>query len=102
MVQYGLRSIFCELESTHLSAMACNMYFEIIWWLIHCHKFQELRTKCQKFASDLLNHTRSSTELEILLNYNVNPESRIDIKAMRLDRLKLAIKLKQKEVGMVN
>ncbi len=54
--------------------------------------------KCQKFATDLLNHARSSNELEILLNYNLGADPRQNARTVRLDRLKLAIKLKQKEV----
>lgn len=54
--------------------------------------------KCQEFATNLLNHTRSSNELEVLLNHNVNGDPRGKQKTVRLDRLKLAVKLKQKEV----
>ena len=61
--------------------------------------FQELRIKCQKFATSLLNHTRSSNELEVLLNHNVDRSSRPTTRPFHLDRLKLAIKLQQKEVG---
>ena len=32
--------------------------------------FQALRKQCQDFATALLDHTRSSYELEVLLNYD--------------------------------
>ena len=32
--------------------------------------FQALRKQCQDFATSLLDHTRSSYELEVLLNYD--------------------------------
>ena len=60
---------------------------------------QELRYKCQNFATDLLDHTRTSIELEILLNYDTKMDFKANDKVMHLERLKLAIKLKQKEVS---
>ena len=36
----------------------------------HILLFQALRKQCQDFATALLDHTRSSYELEILLNYD--------------------------------
>jgi len=53
------------------------------------------------FATALLDHTRSSHELEIILNYDplepmIHGEGR-----MHLRRLRLAVKLHQKEVRMI-
>ncbi|XKL65314.1 hypothetical protein PGB90_008734 [Kerria lacca] len=60
--------------------------------------YRELTVKCQKFASDLLNHIRSSNELGILLNYSVDQNLfKSYTKSILLSRLKKAIKLEQKE-----
>ncbi|CAM1302717.1 TRPC1 (predicted) [Pycnogonum litorale] len=61
--------------------------------------YQELRKQCQDFATALLDHTRSSYELEILLNHDPNPASPDYEQGdrMHLNRLKLAIKYKQKK-----
>lgn len=53
----------------------------------------KIRSQCQKFAASLLDYTRTSKELEILLNYS--DDSRED-QQLRLDRLRLAIRCKQK------
>ena len=60
-----------------------------------------MREQCQVFATSLLDHARTSLELEILLNYD--PEAGPgDIwqpgERQTLERLKLAIKFKQKKV----
>ena len=60
---------------------------------------QELRAQCQKFATALLDHTRSSTELEILLNHDQTGPVYQHGERMHLNRLKLAIKYRQKKVG---
>ncbi|XP_063636184.1 transient receptor potential-gamma protein isoform X3 [Cydia splendana] len=84
--------------------------FELSWELRRLsaleHEFkteyQELRAQCQEFATALLDHTRTSHELQVLLNHETGaatpplaepgaPER------MRLSRLKLAIKLRQKK-----
>ncbi|XP_050551804.1 transient receptor potential protein isoform X2 [Spodoptera frugiperda] len=60
-------------------------------------EYKALRQQCQEFATSLLDHTRTSKELEIMLNYNPwdidcwEPGER-----QTLGRLKLAIKYKQK------
>ncbi|KAJ8728725.1 hypothetical protein PYW07_006421 [Mythimna separata] len=60
-------------------------------------EYKALRTQTQEFATSLLDHTRTSKELEIMLNYNPwdidcwEPGER-----QTLGRLKLAIKYKQK------
>ncbi|VEL41520.1 unnamed protein product [Protopolystoma xenopodis] len=74
--------------------------------------YEELSEKCQLFATSLLEQTRGSAELAIVLNHeifsygagaNVNmmKTSIMDetsTERMRLSRLKLAIKCKQKKV----
>ncbi|XP_029302483.1 LOW QUALITY PROTEIN: short transient receptor potential channel 4b [Cottoperca gobio] len=60
-------------------------------------EYEELSHMCKQFAKDLLDQTRSSKELQIILNYrdDINPlqnENNTD-----LARLKLAIKYCQKE-----
>lgn len=58
-----------------------------------------MRQSVQDFAKMLLDHARTSQELEIMLNYNSVPGS--DVWApgdhQSLDRLKLAINYKQKQ-----
>lgn len=59
-----------------------------------------MRQNVQEFATSLLDHSRTSHELEVMLNFN--PEISADIwepgDRQTLDRLKLAIKYKQKMV----
>jgi len=55
-----------------------------------------LRKQCQDFATALLDHTRSSYELEVLLNYDPDGPAYQHGERMHLNRLKLAIKYKQK------
>lgn len=61
---------------------------------------QEMRMDVQHFSTSLLDHSRTSHELEVMLNYNPIPGSDIWEPGDRqtLDRLKLAIKYKQKMV----
>ncbi|XP_047023528.1 transient receptor potential-gamma protein-like [Helicoverpa zea] len=84
--------------------------FELSWELRRLsaleHEFkteyQELRAQCQEFATALLDHTRTSHELQVLLNHETGspqvplPEPGAP-ERMRLSRLKLAIKLRQKK-----
>ncbi|GFQ95020.1 transient receptor potential-gamma protein [Trichonephila clavata] len=58
---------------------------------------KELRKQCQEFATALLDHTRSSYELEVLLNYDPSGPVFEQGDRMLLSRLKLAIKHKQKK-----
>lgn len=60
---------------------------------------QELRKQCQDFATALLDHTRSSYELEVLLNHDPTGPAFEHGERMHLNRLKLAIKLRQKKVS---
>ncbi|XP_041973478.1 transient receptor potential-gamma protein-like isoform X2 [Aricia agestis] len=84
--------------------------FELSWELRRLsaleHEFkteyQELRVQCQEFATALLDHTRTSNELQVLLNYEKgSPQAPLAEpgapELMRLSRLKLAIKLRQKK-----
>ncbi|XP_046978855.1 transient receptor potential-gamma protein isoform X1 [Vanessa cardui] len=84
--------------------------FELSWELRRLsaleHEFkteyQELRVQCQEFATALLDHTRTSHELQVLLNHETgSPQAPLTEpgapERMRLSRLKLAIKLRQKK-----
>jgi transient receptor potential cation channel subfamily C len=79
--------------------------FELSWELRRLsfaeHEFKseylELRGQCTKFATSLLDHTRSSTELEILLNHDPTGPVYQHGDRMHLNRLKLAIKYRQKK-----
>lgn len=86
--------------------------FELSWELRRLSKlenefkvdYEKLAIKCQDFATDLLEQTRGSKELEIILNHDAsnpgtNEDPQVDEK-MRLCRLKLAIKYKQKNVSL--
>ncbi|VEN35111.1 unnamed protein product, partial [Callosobruchus maculatus] len=81
--------------------------FELSWELRRLsfmeHEFkseyQELRKQCQDFATALLDHTRSSYELEVLLNHDPTGPAFEHGDRMHLNRLKLAIKLRQKKVS---
>ncbi|KAL4713494.1 hypothetical protein ACJJTC_010479 [Scirpophaga incertulas] len=60
-------------------------------------EYKALRQQCQEFATSLLDHTRTSKELEIMLNYNPwDTDSWEPGERQTLGRLKLAIKYKQK------
>ena len=63
-------------------------------------EYEKLVTQCQDVAVGLLDQVRGSHELEMILNHD--PDSvatQDDGGRMRLSRLKLAIKYKQKKVG---
>ncbi len=64
-----------------------------------CSEYNELRIQVQSFATALLDHARTSYELEIMLNYD--HDAREDQvwdpgETQTLERLKLALKCKQK------
>lgn len=61
-------------------------------------EYQELRRQCQDFATALLDHTRTSNELEVMLNHDPTGPIFEHGERMHLNRLKLAIKLRQKKV----
>lgn len=61
-------------------------------------EYLDLRRQCQKFAVDLLDQSRSSQELAIILNYDPDAPPYEDGDHMKLARLELAINFKQKKV----
>ncbi|KAK2704154.1 transient receptor potential-gamma protein-like isoform X2 [Artemia franciscana] len=79
--------------------------FELSWelrrlsFLEHEFKceYQELRRRCQDFATALLDHTRGSSELEVMLNHEAGCPSYEHGERMHLKRLKLAIRYRQKK-----
>lgn len=86
--------------------------FELSWELKRLSKlenefkvdYEKLAKKCQEFAVDLLEQTRGSKELEIILNHDstcpgTDQEIPTSDNKMKLSRLKLAIKYKQKKVS---
>lgn len=62
-------------------------------------EYEELSQQCKQFAKDLLDQTRSSRELEMILNYRDDINLLDDEGNNELARLKLAIKYHQKEVS---
>ncbi|XP_059931158.1 short transient receptor potential channel 4-like [Gadus macrocephalus] len=60
-------------------------------------EYEELSCACKQFAKELLDQTRSSRELEIILNYRDDLNPLLDENGNDLARLKLAIKYCQKE-----
>lgn len=57
-----------------------------------------MRSATQDFATALLDHARTSSELEVMLNYNPDGDVWEPGERQTLERLKLAIKYKQKKV----
>nr|XP_020490506.1 short transient receptor potential channel 4-like [Labrus bergylta] len=102
-------NIYKALASPSLIAVSSEdpflTAFQLSWELIELStvenefkaEYEELSRICKQFAKDLLDQTRSSKELEIVLNYrdDINPLS--DDSNNDLARLKLAIKYCQKE-----
>ncbi|CAJ1065098.1 short transient receptor potential channel 4b isoform X1 [Xyrichtys novacula] len=60
-------------------------------------EYEELSHVCKQFAKDLLDQTRSSRELQTILNYRDDINPLLDESNNDLARLKLAIKYCQKE-----
>ncbi|XP_050299410.1 transient receptor potential protein isoform X2 [Anthonomus grandis grandis] len=60
-------------------------------------EYNEMRSQVQNFATSLLDHARTSSELEIMLNYDPNGDVWVSGERQTLERLKLAIKYKQKK-----
>nr|CAD7400656.1 unnamed protein product [Timema cristinae] len=81
--------------------------FELSWELRRLSRmenefreeYNEMRAQCQTFATSLLDHTRTSLELEVMLNHNPEGEHWEPGERDSLERLKLAIKYKQKKVS---
>ena len=62
----------------------------------YCKEYTALRDQVQGFSTSLLDHARSSYELEVMLNYNSDQTVWTPGDYQTLERLKLAIKCKQK------
>ncbi|XP_044141218.1 short transient receptor potential channel 4 [Bufo gargarizans] len=79
--------------------------FQLSWELQELSKvenefkseYEELSKQCKQFAKDLLDQTRSSRELELILNYRDEGGILEEQSGNDLARLKLAIKYHQKE-----
>ncbi|XP_050457755.1 transient receptor potential protein [Cataglyphis hispanica] len=79
--------------------------FELSWELRRLSRmeqefrsqYNEMRELTQQFSTALLDHARTSYELEIMLNYNPTGDNWDPGERQTLDRLKLAIKYKQKQ-----
>lgn len=62
----------------------------------------ELSKQCQQFAVDLLQQSRTSEELSIILNQDTENEILREYREpMHLARLELALKYKQKKVNLI-
>lgn len=61
-----------------------------------------MRSQVQTFATALLDHVRTSEELEILLNYDPEGSLWEPGQHQTLERLKMAINYKQKLVCLTN
>lgn len=62
-------------------------------------EYLELRRQCQQFAVDLLQQSRSSQELAVILNHDPDSPPYEEGDHMKLARLELAITYKQKKVS---
>ncbi|XP_008157445.2 short transient receptor potential channel 4 [Eptesicus fuscus] len=102
-------NIYKALASPSLIALSSEdpflTAFQLSWELQELSKvenefkseYEELSRQCKQFAKDLLDQTRSSRELEIILNYRDDNSLIEDQSGNDLARLKLAIKYRQKE-----
>ena len=103
-------NIYRALSSPSLIALSSEdpflTAFRLSWELQELSKvenefkseYEELSRQCKKFAKDLLDQTRSSRELELILNFRDDINMLEDMNNNELARLKLAIKYRQKEV----
>ncbi|KAG9491964.1 hypothetical protein GDO78_000462 [Eleutherodactylus coqui] len=102
-------NIYRALASPSLIALSSEdpflTAFQLSWELQELSKvenefkseYEELSKQCKQFAKDLLDQTRSSRELEIILNYRDDGSILEEQNGNDLARLKLAIKYHQKE-----
>ncbi|XP_069495499.1 short transient receptor potential channel 4 isoform X1 [Ambystoma mexicanum] len=102
-------NIYRALASPSLVALSSEdpflTAFQLSWELQELSKvenefkseYEELSRQCKQFAKDLLDQTRSSRELEIILNYRDDNNLIEEQSGNDLARLKLAIKYRQKE-----
>lgn len=103
-------NIYKALASPSLIALSSEdpflTAFQLSWELQELSKvenefkteYEELSRQCKCFAKDLLDQTRSSRELELILNFRDDVNLLQDEANNELARLKLAIKYRQKEV----
>uniref|UniRef100_A0A8C6SPM4 Transient receptor potential cation channel, subfamily C, member 4a n=1 Tax=Neogobius melanostomus TaxID=47308 RepID=A0A8C6SPM4_9GOBI len=102
-------NIYRALSSPSLIALSSEdpflTAFRLSWELQELSKvenefkseYEELSHQCKQFAKDLLDQTRSSRELEMILNYKDDANLLDEEGTNDLARLKLAIKYHQKE-----
>uniref|UniRef100_A0A3P8X040 Transient receptor potential cation channel, subfamily C, member 4a n=1 Tax=Cynoglossus semilaevis TaxID=244447 RepID=A0A3P8X040_CYNSE len=102
-------NIYRALSSPSLIALSSEdpflTAFRLSWELQELSKvenefkseYEELSQQCKQFAKDLLDQTRSSRELEMILNYRDDTNPLDEEGNSDLARLKLAIKYHQKE-----
>ncbi|XP_068600397.1 short transient receptor potential channel 4-like [Brachionichthys hirsutus] len=102
-------NIYKALSSPSLIALSSEdpflTAFRLSWELQELSKvenefkseYEELSQQCKQFAKDLLDQTRSSRELEMILNYKDDINLLDEEGNNDLARLKLAIKYHQKE-----
>nr|XP_020476110.1 short transient receptor potential channel 4 isoform X2 [Monopterus albus] len=102
-------NIYRALSSPSLIALSSEdpflTAFRLSWELQELSKvenefkseYEELSRQCKQFAKDLLDQTRSSRELEMILNYRDDISLLEEEGNNNLARLKLAIKYHQKE-----
>ncbi|KAF4104281.1 short transient receptor potential channel 4b [Onychostoma macrolepis] len=102
-------NIYKALASPSLIALSSEdpflTAFQLSWELQELSKvenefkaeYEELSHQCKRFAKDLLDQTRSSRELELILNFRDDVNLLQDEANNELARLKLAIKYRQKE-----
>ncbi|XP_045695083.1 short transient receptor potential channel 4 isoform X2 [Phyllostomus hastatus] len=107
-------NIYKALASPSLIALSSEdpflTAFQLSWELQELSKvenefkseYEELSRQCKQFAKDLLDQTRSSRELEIILNYRDDNSLIEEQSGNDLARLKLAIKYRQKEYSALN
>lgn len=76
------------------------MSFDVFYYLLQECKAEyfELRRQCQQLAVELLDRTRTSNELAIILNYDPEMATYKPGDRMSLTRLTQAIYYKQKKV----
>lgn len=104
-------NIYKALASPSLIALSSEdpflTAFQLSWELQELSKvenefkaeYEELSHQCKCFAKDLLDQTRSSRELELILNFRDDLNLLDEESNNELARLKLAIKYRQKEVS---
>lgn len=111
-LRYSLSRVneYRALASPSLIALSSNdpilTAFQLSWDLRNIafaekeskSEYMELRRQCQQFAVDLLDQSRSSQELAIILNHDPDAPPYNDGDHMQLARLELAINYKQKKV----